>query len=148
MRAGGYDGGMSRHSWRTDGEGMCPRVQADGHAEEGDAVRHRPRGPRSEEAAVRSAHERHDGESRPRKGPGSRLIDGIRFRIRTGVPWRDAPAGYGPWGRVCDLFRRWQRDGTWLSPRQRVRSYGPDGREAVRRRRPGVGPGPVRRCSW
>ncbi|MFB7651721.1 MULTISPECIES: transposase [unclassified Streptomyces] len=38
-------------------------------------------------------------------------IDGIRFR--TGVPWRDVLAEYGPWGRVYDLFRRWQRDGTW-----------------------------------
>ncbi|MFE0381804.1 transposase [Streptomyces inhibens] len=37
----------------------------------------------------------------------------IRFRVRTGVPWRDIPAEYGPWGRVYDLFRRWQRDGTW-----------------------------------
>lgn len=41
------------------------------------------------------------------------LIEGIRFRGRTGVPWRDVPAEYGPWGRVYDLFRRWQRDGTW-----------------------------------
>lgn len=23
------------------------------------------------------------------------------------------PAEYGPWGRVYDLFRLWQRDGTW-----------------------------------
>ncbi|MES9510442.1 transposase [Streptomyces sp. NPDC000609] len=43
------------------------------------------------------------------------LIDGIRFRTRTGVPWRDVPERYGPWGRVYDLFRRWQRDGTWQS---------------------------------
>ncbi|WP_420706614.1 IS5 family transposase [Streptomyces sp. BoleA5] len=42
-----------------------------------------------------------------------RLIDGIRFRVRTGVPWRDVPVEYGPWGRIYDLFRRWQRDGTW-----------------------------------
>lgn len=41
------------------------------------------------------------------------LIDGIRFRVRTGIPWRDVPAEYGPWARVYDLFRRWQRDGTW-----------------------------------
>jgi transposase len=33
------------------------------------------------------------------------LIDGIRFRVRTGIPWRDMPADYGPWGRVYDLFR-------------------------------------------
>ncbi|WP_443068083.1 IS5 family transposase [Streptomyces sp. NBC_01356] len=41
------------------------------------------------------------------------LIDGIRFRVRTGIPWRDMPAEYGPWGRAYDLFRRWQRNGTW-----------------------------------
>ncbi|MER6104369.1 IS5 family transposase [Streptomyces sp. NPDC001832] len=41
------------------------------------------------------------------------LIDGIRFRTRTGVPWRDVPDRYGPWARSYDLFRRWQRDGTW-----------------------------------
>ncbi|MFE9413404.1 transposase [Streptomyces sp. NPDC006704] len=36
------------------------------------------------------------------------LIDGIRFRTRTGVPWRDMREQYGPWARVYDLFRRWQ----------------------------------------
>ncbi|MGW1887972.1 transposase [Streptomyces sp. NPDC001970] len=41
------------------------------------------------------------------------LIDGIRFRFRTGIPWRDVPEQHGPWARVYDLFRRWQRDGTW-----------------------------------
>lgn len=41
------------------------------------------------------------------------LIDGIRFRVRTGIPWRDVPEEYGPWGRVYDLFRRWQRNGVW-----------------------------------
>ncbi|MGW2424279.1 transposase [Streptomyces sp. NPDC001709] len=32
-------------------------------------------------------------------------IDGIRFRVRTGVPWRDVPVEYGRWGRIYDLFR-------------------------------------------
>jgi transposase len=41
------------------------------------------------------------------------VIGGIRFRTRTGAPWRDVPERYGLWGRVYDLFRRWQRDGTW-----------------------------------
>lgn len=41
------------------------------------------------------------------------LIDGIRWRTRTGAPWRDVPERYGPWDRVYDLFRCWQRDGTW-----------------------------------
>lgn len=42
-----------------------------------------------------------------------RLIDGIRWRVRTGAPWRDLPSEYGPWQTVSGLFRRWQRDGTW-----------------------------------
>jgi transposase len=41
------------------------------------------------------------------------LIDGIRWRTRTGAPWRDVPVRYGPWQTVDGLFRRWQRDGTW-----------------------------------
>lgn len=41
------------------------------------------------------------------------LIDGIRWRTRTGTPWRDVPERDRPWGRVYDLFRRWQRDSTW-----------------------------------
>ncbi|MFE1520205.1 IS5 family transposase [[Kitasatospora] papulosa] len=50
---------------------------------------------------------------RPPTWPRRQLIDGIRFRVRTGIPWRDMPKEYGPWGRAYDLFRRWQRDGTW-----------------------------------
>ncbi|MEW2576726.1 transposase [Streptomyces syringium] len=42
---------------------------------------------------------------RPRVWPWRKLIDGIRLRVRTGIPWRDVPAEYGPWGRVYDLFR-------------------------------------------
>ncbi|WP_422127593.1 IS5 family transposase [Streptomyces misionensis] len=50
---------------------------------------------------------------RPQVWTRRQLIDGIRWRTRTGAPWRDVPERYGPWGRVYDLFRRWQRDGTW-----------------------------------
>ncbi|WP_405448679.1 IS5 family transposase [Streptomyces erythrochromogenes] len=41
------------------------------------------------------------------------LINGIRWRTRTGAPWRDVPARFGKWETVYGLFRRWQRDGTW-----------------------------------
>lgn len=50
---------------------------------------------------------------RPPVWPRRQLIDGIRCRARTGVPWRDVPVEYGPWGRVYDLFRRCWRYGTW-----------------------------------
>ncbi|MGW2150501.1 IS5 family transposase [Nonomuraea bangladeshensis] len=42
-----------------------------------------------------------------------KLIDGIRWRLRTGAPWRDVPERYGPWQTVYGLFRRWQREGVW-----------------------------------
>jgi transposase len=43
------------------------------------------------------------------------LIDGIRWRVRAGTPWRDVPAVYGSWQAVYGLFRRWQRAGVWAS---------------------------------
>ncbi|MFJ4672670.1 IS5 family transposase [Kitasatospora purpeofusca] len=42
-----------------------------------------------------------------------RLVDGVRWRVRTGAPWRDLPPEYGPWQTVYGLFRRWQRQGVW-----------------------------------
>jgi transposase len=50
---------------------------------------------------------------RPPKWPRRQLIDGMRWRIRVGSPWRDVPAEYAPWQTIYGLFRRWQRDGTW-----------------------------------
>jgi transposase len=50
---------------------------------------------------------------RPPKWTKRQLINGIRWRTRTGAPWRDVPARYGAWQTVYGLFRRWQRDGTW-----------------------------------
>jgi transposase len=50
---------------------------------------------------------------RPPKWSKRQLIDGIRWRIRAGTPWRDVPACYGPWQTVYGLFRRWQRNGMW-----------------------------------
>ncbi len=71
-----------------------------------------------------------EGGGRPLVWPRRRLIDGIRFRVRTGVPWRDVPVEYGPWGRVYDLFRRWQRNGTWHRVLTRLQSLA-DARGAI-----------------
>jgi hypothetical protein len=40
------------------------------------------------------------------------VINGIRWRIRTGALWRDIQDRYGPWETCFCLFRTWQRDGT------------------------------------
>ena len=42
------------------------------------------------------------------------IINGIRWRVRTGSPWRDLPRRrFGPWQTVYDRFNRWSKDGTW-----------------------------------
>src|SRR5438034_6993802 len=50
---------------------------------------------------------------RPPTWTRRQLIDGIRWRVRVGAPWRDVPERYGSWSAAAALFRRWQRDGTW-----------------------------------
>src|ERR1044071_7679323 len=50
---------------------------------------------------------------RPPTWSKRQLIDGIRWRTRTGAPWRDVPARYGPWPAVYGLVRRGQRHGPW-----------------------------------
>jgi len=50
---------------------------------------------------------------RPSKWTKRQLIDGIRWRARTGAPWRDVPECYGSWQAVYGLFRRWQLAGAW-----------------------------------
>ena len=50
---------------------------------------------------------------RPSAFSKRQLIDGIRWRVRVGAPWRDVPACYGSWQAVYALFRRWQRAGVW-----------------------------------
>ena len=52
---------------------------------------------------------------RPPRWSRRQVIDGIRWRIRVGAPWRDVPERYGSWPAVYGLFRRWQRDGTWAA---------------------------------
>ncbi|MET7847135.1 IS5 family transposase [Streptomyces avermitilis] len=40
------------------------------------------------------------------------VINGILFRLRTGVPWRDLPSRFGKWQTIYDRHRRWSADGT------------------------------------
>ncbi|MEU5314935.1 IS5 family transposase [Streptomyces sp. NPDC021562] len=43
-----------------------------------------------------------------------RITEGIIYRYRTGIPWRDLPReAFGPWQTVWKRHRRWAADGTW-----------------------------------
>jgi transposase len=41
------------------------------------------------------------------------VIEGIVYRLRTGVAWRDLPASFGPWQTVWKRHKRFCTDGTW-----------------------------------
>ncbi|WP_442813760.1 IS5 family transposase [Streptomyces sp. NBC_01558] len=42
-----------------------------------------------------------------------RVINGVLYRVRTGVQWRDLPERFGPWETAYKRHRRWSADGTW-----------------------------------
>lgn len=42
-----------------------------------------------------------------------KIINGISYPLRTGVPWRDLPARFGSWKTAYERHRRWSADGTW-----------------------------------
>ncbi len=51
-------------------------------------------------------------EGRPR-AEDRRILNGIRWILRTGAPWRDLPERYGSWSTVYSRFNRWRKAGHW-----------------------------------
>lgn len=41
------------------------------------------------------------------------MVEGIIFRFRCGVAWRDVPREFGPWQTVWAWHRMLAADGTW-----------------------------------
>ena len=41
------------------------------------------------------------------------VVEGIIYRYRTGIAWRDVPSEFGPWQTVWKRHRRLAGDGTW-----------------------------------
>lgn len=47
-------------------------------------------------------------------GDSRRVVEGIVYRYRTGIPWRDLPReAFGPWQTGRKRHRRYAGDGTW-----------------------------------
>ena len=42
-----------------------------------------------------------------------RVLNGIFWRLRTGAPWADIPARYGPHTTCVNRFNRWRKAGVW-----------------------------------
>ena len=41
------------------------------------------------------------------------VVEGVIYRYRCGIAWRDLPATFGPWQTVWKRHRRFSGDGTW-----------------------------------
>lgn len=54
---------------------------------------------------------RTQGGRRPRDH--RRVLDGVLYVTRTGVPWRDLPPEFGNWNSVYRQYRRWTEAGVW-----------------------------------
>ncbi|WP_342107768.1 transposase [Methylobacterium sp. SI9] len=72
------------------------------------------------------------------------VLDGMLWILRTGAPWEDLPARYGPVGRVSSRFYRWRKAGVFdrvlkrLRPRRTAGDRGyssPSARRRLRQRR-------------
>jgi hypothetical protein len=49
------------------------------------------------------------------------VVNGLAYKIRTGISWRDLPDRYGPWKTVYTRFRRYALDGVFTGPCSRSR---------------------------
>lgn len=48
------------------------------------------------------------------------MVEGIIYRYRCGIAWRDVPAVFGPWQTIWTWHRRMAGDGTWDIVLQRL----------------------------
>lgn len=49
-----------------------------------------------------------------RTGADNRMfVEAVLWMARTGAPWRDLPASFGPWNSVFRRFSRWANKGVW-----------------------------------
>ena len=51
-------------------------------------------------------------------------FEGILYRLRTGIPWRDLPLTFGKWGSVFNLFNEWSAKGLLQELFKTMTKYG------------------------
>ena len=65
------------------------------------------------------------------------MVNAMLWILKTGAPWRDLPARYGPWQSVHTRFTRWTKQGLWpkilaaLNPEPDGETYSEIGRAHV-----------------
>lgn len=50
------------------------------------------------------------------------VINGMVYKIRTGISWRDLPERYGPWKTVYTRFRRYALHGVFTRALQQIQA--------------------------
>ncbi|MPY38393.1 IS5 family transposase [Streptomyces adustus] len=50
------------------------------------------------------------------------VVNGMVYKIRTGISWRDLPERYGPWKTVYTRFRRYALDGVFTRALQQIQA--------------------------
>ncbi|MGA5148336.1 IS5 family transposase [Streptomyces griseoincarnatus] len=50
------------------------------------------------------------------------VINGMVYKIRTGISWRDLPERYGPWQTIYTRFRRYAIDGVFTRALQQIQA--------------------------
>lgn len=43
------------------------------------------------------------------------FVEGVLYRYRAGIPWRDLPERFGNWSVVHTRFSRWAESGIWVN---------------------------------
>lgn len=51
------------------------------------------------------------------------MVEGIIYRYRTGIAWRDLPETFGAWQTVWTWHRRLASDGTWDAIHQALTAH-------------------------
>ncbi|WNE93873.1 IS5 family transposase [Streptomyces luomodiensis] len=51
------------------------------------------------------------------------VVNGMVYKIRTGISWRDLPERYGPWKTVYTRFRRYALDGVFTRALQQIQAH-------------------------
>ncbi|MCW8103040.1 transposase [Streptomyces tauricus] len=55
--------------------------------------------------------------------PDQQVINGMVYKIRTGISWRDLPERHGPWQTVYTRFRRYALDGVFTRALQQIQAH-------------------------
>ncbi|MFJ8159156.1 IS5 family transposase [Streptomyces sp. NPDC094468] len=54
---------------------------------------------------------------------GRRVVNGMVYKIRTGISWRDLPDRYGSWQTLYTRFRRYALDGVFARALQQIQAH-------------------------